>query len=211
MQAAAVIEKTARSMGPSVGRRMGPAGSDNWHAMLDAAEAVLREEGHAALTSRNIAERIGVKQRLIYYYFATMDELITAMFRRLSERELARLELAAKSDKPLREIWDACIHTADARLISEFTALANRIEGLRAEVIRFIEAERAIQVAVLGAALRRSPAASPLTPAALALFANSLSLAMTREQQLGVSVGHDDAMQVIEAFLRAAEPLRPPT
>jgi len=33
-------------------RRMGPEGSDNWHAMLDGAEAILREEGHAALTSR---------------------------------------------------------------------------------------------------------------------------------------------------------------
>jgi AcrR family transcriptional regulator len=48
-------------------RRMGPPGSDNWHAMLDGAEAILRDEGHAALTSRAVAERIGVKQRLVYY------------------------------------------------------------------------------------------------------------------------------------------------
>jgi len=34
-------------------RRMGIPGSANWHAMLDGAECVLREEGYAALTSRN--------------------------------------------------------------------------------------------------------------------------------------------------------------
>lgn len=185
---------------------MGPAGSDNWHAMLDAAEAVLREEGHAALTSRSIAARIGVKQRLIYYYFATMDELIIAMFQRLSVRELARLADAARGDLPLRRIWDVCMNTADARLISEFTALANRIEGLNAEVIHFIEAERAIQVAALDAALRRNPRASALTPAALALFANSLALSLTREQQLGIRSGHAEAIEVVEAFLGAAEP-----
>lgn len=198
---------TDKSLKPA--RRMAMPGSDTWHAMLDAAEAVLREEGHGALTSRAVAERTGVKQRLVYYYFATMDELVTAMFHRLSERELARLEQAASAETALSEIWQVCIHTADARLISEFTALANRIDGLRAEVVHFIEAERAIQIRVLEAALARQPQASVLTPAALSLIANSLALAMVREQQLGVSTGHDDALQVIEAFLAAAQPAKP--
>ena len=187
-------------------RRMGPVGSETWHAMLDAAEAVLREEGHAALTSRSISDRIGAKQRLVYYYFLTMDELITAMFHRLSTRELARLAEAALSPAPLREIWDLCIHTADARLISEFTALAHRIEGLRQEVTHFIEESRRIQVGMLEAALRAQPAASPLPPAALAILATSLALTLTREQQLGVSSGHAEAMAAISAFLALAEP-----
>ena len=75
-------------------RRMGPPGSENWHAMLDGAEDILREEGHAALTSRRIADRIGVKQRLVYYYFRTMDDLIVEMFHRRSEMELTRLREA---------------------------------------------------------------------------------------------------------------------
>src|ERR1700743_1817780 len=107
-------------------RRMGTPGSANWHAMLDGAESVLREEGYAALTSRRIAEVIGVKQRLVYYYFQTMDDLIVETFRRLSIRELERLRAAAASERPIRELWNICIHTSDAPLISEFTALANR-------------------------------------------------------------------------------------
>ena len=83
---------------------MGPEGSDNWHAMLDGAEAILREEGHAALTSRRVAERIGVKQRLVYYYFRTMDDLVISLFRRMAEREVIRLKAAAAQTRPLRAL-----------------------------------------------------------------------------------------------------------
>src|SRR5215213_1236252 len=123
----------------AVNRRMGPVGSLNWIAMLDAAEATLLEEGYGALTSRRIAERVGVKQRLVYYYFQTMDELIVETFRRMSARELERMRHSAASDLPLRELWDVCIHTTDSRITSEFMALAYRNEDLRQEVKFFIE------------------------------------------------------------------------
>jgi len=80
-----------------------------------------------ALTSRAVAERIGVKQRLVYYYFRTMDELIVETFRRLAIREKERMSKALAHDLPLREIWEVCVRTTDTRLVSEFMALANRI------------------------------------------------------------------------------------
>jgi AcrR family transcriptional regulator len=186
-------------------RRMGPPGSTNWHAMLDGAEDILREEGYAALTSRRIAERIGVKQRLVYYYFQTMDDLIVETFRRLSLRELERLESARSSKRPLQEIWDVCIHTSDARLISEFMALANRSAGLRAEVIRYIEESRAIQVKALTASLKRK-AAGGIPPAGLALLATSVALSLNREAQLGIRAGHREIMAAIGQFLAKTEP-----
>lgn len=187
-------------------RRMGTAGSENWHAMLDGAEAVLRDEGHAALTSRRIAEQIGVKQRLVYYYFATMDELVTALFRRLSERELLRLHTAQASDTPLRELWDICMHTADGRLISEYMALASRIDGLRQEVIHFVRESRRIQVAALEAAFFRVNNRGGMPAPALAIMAASTALTINRERQLGIDFGHSEALEVIEAYLATAEP-----
>lgn len=187
-------------------RRMGPAGSETWHAMLDGAEAVLRDEGHAALTSRRIAEQIGVKQRLVYYYFATMDDLVIALFRRLSERELARLRAASEAGLPLRELWDIATHTADGRLISEYMALANRIEDLRRAVIHFVEELRRIHVEALTAAIERTPGASSLPAPALALLAASAALTINREHQLGVSAGHAEALTAILAFLERVEP-----
>jgi AcrR family transcriptional regulator len=188
------------------GRRMGPVGSDNWHAMLDSAQDILREEGHAQLTSRRIAERMGVKQRLVYYYFRTMDELIVDLFHRMSERELARLRLAAQSARPLREIWAVCIHTTDARLVSEFMALATRIAPLREEVIRFIEQSRAIQSSALTVAAERMPNASSMPAASLVLLATSVALSLTRESQLGIASGHAEARGLIEDFIARYEP-----
>jgi AcrR family transcriptional regulator len=187
-------------------RRMGPPGSDNWHAMLDGAEQILRDEGHGALTSRRVAEAIGVKQRLVYYYFRTMDDLITEMFRRAAERELTRLREACASDIPLRALWEIEVHTTDPRVTSEFMALATRIEGLKSEVIHFIEESRRIQIDAIVAALNRSSKSSRIPPAALAMIASSVALALTREEQLGVKLGHDDVAAVIDAFLVDVEP-----
>ena len=195
-----------RAIAEKSDRRMGTPGSDNWHAMLDGAEAVLREGGHAALTSRRIAERIGVKQRLVYYYFATMDDLVIDLFHRLSVRELDRLRTAAASDLPLREIWNVCFNTTDARLISQFMALANRIDGLAKEVIHFIEESRAIQVAALGQALQRTPPGAAFDPAALAIIATSVALTLTRERQLGTESGHAAVLAMFESFMAGIEP-----
>lgn len=185
---------------------MGPVGSATWHLMLDGAEAILREEGYAELTSRRIANKVGIKQQLVYYYFRTMDDLIVEAFRRLSRREIERLEGALESDRPLHEIWNVCVNTSDARLISEFMALANRSEGVRAEVIAFIEQSRRLQAAALARALERRPGASALPPVAITFLATSAALALNREAALGVSLGHAEIEQLIAQSLSAFEP-----
>ncbi|MBC2650463.1 TetR/AcrR family transcriptional regulator [Novosphingobium flavum] len=184
---------------------MGPEGSDTWHAMLDSAEAILREDGHAALTSRHVAERTGVKQRLVYYYFRTMDDLVTSLFRRMAERELARLQVAAAGERPLRSLWEIHLKSTDSRLIVEFMALANRIEGLKREVVAFIVASREIETAVLARAMDRASQVSRLGPAELSLTITSLALLLSRESQLGVDAGHARTIAVLEAFLEELE------
>jgi AcrR family transcriptional regulator len=183
-----------------VNRRMGPVGSDNWLAMLDAAEATLLEEGYGALTSRRIAERVGVKQRLVYYYFQTMDELIVETFRRMSARELERMRDSLETELPLRELWDVCIHTTDSRITSEFMALAYRSESLRDEVIHFIEESRRIQAEAVQRALAKSGLDMPLDAEGTALLATGVALAMTRERALGITMGHESLLRFIESM-----------
>lgn len=190
---------------PAPARRMGRPGSEVWHTMLDGAEDILREEGHAELTSRRIAERVGVKQRLVYYYFHTMDDLIVALFRRLSERELKRLNEALLSRHALREIWDTNVGGTDARLISEFMALANRIDDLRSEVVHFIAEARAIEIAAIETALNRKGTKSDIPAPALAILASSVALALSRERQLGVTSGHQEVLSMVENFFLKVE------
>lgn len=185
---------------------MGTAGSPRWHEMLDGAEDILREEGYAALTSRRVAERIGVKQRLVYYYFRTMDDLIVETIRRLSTRELDRLREALAANQPIHHIWDVCMHTIDVRLMSEFIALANRIPTAKKEVIGFIKESRAMQGAALAAALERRPDTGKIPPLGLALLAHSLAVSLIREAELGVKTGHGEILAVVEDFLSKLEP-----
>jgi AcrR family transcriptional regulator len=192
----------------TVSRRMGTAGSASWHLILDGAEDILREEGYAALTSRLVAERSGVGQRLVYYYFLTMDDLIVETIRRLSARELDRLRQALASEQPLRQIWDVCMHTIDVRLMSEFIALANRIPALKEEVTSFIKESRAMQGAALASALERRSMTSRIPPVGLALLAHSLALSLIRESGLGVTTGHSEILAVIGDFLSELEPDR---
>jgi AcrR family transcriptional regulator len=189
---------------------MGPPGSATWNLILDAAEGILLEEGYAELTSRRIAERIGIKQRLVYYYFHTMEDIIVEAFRRMSKRELERLENALQAELPLHEVWGLCIHTTDARIISEFMALANRSEGVRREVIHFIERSRALQVEALGRAMQdKTGGVAGLPPAAITFMATSIALALTRESQLGISMGHREVERVISDALASLEPVAP--
>lgn len=188
-------------------RRMGSIDSEMGIAMMDAAEEILKEQGYAALTSRTIADYLGVKQRLLYYYFKTMDDLILECFKRLSVRELDRLNTAISSDRPLHEIWEICINTSDARLISEYMALANRNDGIRSEVIFFIEESRKMQVKVLKKLMAQAGIEKDFLSAdVLALIGTSLALAINREASLGVKKGHSAAKKAIQDFFEKLEP-----
>ncbi len=188
-------------------RRMGSIDSDMAQSMMDAAEVILREEGYAALTSRRIAEYLGVKQRLLYYYFRTMDDLVLESFRRLSIRELERHREALISDRPVHELWSVSLNTSDARLVSEYMALANRNEGVRGEVIRFIEESRKIQVKALKKAMSGNEAAQDLPRAeVIAFLGTSAALALNREASLGTRQSHAAVRKLINDVFELLEP-----
>ena len=63
-------------------------------ALLDAAEAILLEAGHSALTFRALGERTGLARNSIYRYFSSRDDLIAALCERDMPRWLEELEAA---------------------------------------------------------------------------------------------------------------------
>ena len=63
-------------------RRIGAPDAKNRTVLLDAAEQMILDEGYAAVTSRRVAEKAGLKPQLVHYYFRTMDDLYLAVFRR---------------------------------------------------------------------------------------------------------------------------------
>ena len=74
--------------------------------LLDAAEQLLIEEGYAAVTSRRVADRAGLKPQLVHYYFRTMDELFLELFRRRAELMQHYQVRALESEQPLWALWE---------------------------------------------------------------------------------------------------------
>ena len=59
---------------------MQPKGQHRVEQILDAARAVVVEDGYAALTTRKVAERVGVRQSNVQYDFPAKVDLVRALF-----------------------------------------------------------------------------------------------------------------------------------
>ncbi|MGZ4693910.1 MAG: TetR family transcriptional regulator, partial [Acidimicrobiales bacterium] len=86
-------------------RRIGAPSSKTRAQLLDAAEALLLEEGYAAVTSRRVAAKAGLKPQLVHYYFRTMDDLFLEVFRRRADENLSLFARAIAADGSLRNLW----------------------------------------------------------------------------------------------------------
>jgi AcrR family transcriptional regulator len=62
------------------GTAVQPKGRHRVDEILHAARAVVVEDGCAALTTRKVAERVGVRQSNVQYYFPTKLDLVRALF-----------------------------------------------------------------------------------------------------------------------------------
>jgi len=63
-------------------------------ALLDAAEAILLDEGYPALSFRRLGEATGLVRNSVYRYFSSRDDLIAALCERDMPDWLRELELA---------------------------------------------------------------------------------------------------------------------
>lgn len=82
-----------------------PARRQATTALLDAAEALLVEVGHANVTVRAVAERAGVNQGLVHYYFGSMEELLLQTLERFTDRLIARQTALYAGPEPFIEKW----------------------------------------------------------------------------------------------------------
>jgi AcrR family transcriptional regulator len=188
-------------------RRMGPQNAATGAALMDATEAVMREEGYAAVTSRRVAERAGVNQQTVYYYFQTMDELRLAAYRRRTHRVLEGLEQALASERPLHALWHTSSDPFDAALTMEYLALANHNELIRLETIEFGECVRRLEVDKLAERISQtSPDPHAVSPFAVIMAITYIAHLLGFEATLGLRGGHREVRVLVEWCLRQLEP-----
>jgi AcrR family transcriptional regulator len=174
-------------------------------AFLDAAEALMIEEGYAAVTSRRIASKAGLPNA-IHYYFETMDELFIELFRRGASRSLARQEQVLGSAQPLWAFWDLLMDRGNGDLNTEFVALANHRKAIRSEIAESSRTFRQAQLAALGRVIETSKSATPFTsPEAIVLLLSAVSRFLTTEDAFDLDIGHSAVIEFVEHCIREIE------
>jgi AcrR family transcriptional regulator len=175
---------------------------------MDATEAVMREQGYAAITSRRVAERAGVNQQTVYYYFQTMDDLLLTTYRRRTETVVEKLERALAMERPLHAIWHASSDPVDAALTMEYLALANHNELIRQETIAFGERIRRVAVDRLADRIQQtSPEPEAVSPFGVVMAITYVAHLLGFESTLGLRGGHRELRTSVEWCLRQLEPV----
>jgi len=188
-------------------RRIGATDSKTRAQLLDAAELLLLEEGYAAVTSRRVAARAGLKPQLVHYYFRTMDDLFVEGFRRRADENLARAERALAAEGSLRMLWELNADPRGARFNIEFVALANHRKAIRTEIARYAERYRTAQLEAVTVALGDIGVTDDQLPPVVALLLmTGVTQVMALEEALGVTAGHETTRAFIARTITRANP-----
>ena len=194
-------------------RRVGTLTSKTRALLLDVTEQLMLDEGYAAVSSRSVAARAGVKAPLVHYYFPTLDDLFIAAFRRRSERNLERLANALQGDDPLQTLWDYANDKAHVVLTFEFLALANHRKAIQAEMGEVAERFRKVELeAFTSMAASSGIDLDEFPPDALLLIMMAIPTTVVYEEAIGMSTGHEHALMLVERYLSQFRgvPLRRP-
>lgn len=178
----------------------------NRKALLDAAERLMLEEGYAAVTTRRVAARAGLKPQLVHYYFESMDHLMLDLVRRATAHGRDSLARVLASPTPIRRLWEWSTDTEATALQIEMMALANHRKAIRAELADGARRLRRMQVDALSEVLKRSGVVDDVVrPDALMLVIASVSRVLVMEKSLGVTSGHRNLRALVEHYLDQME------
>jgi AcrR family transcriptional regulator len=173
---------------------------------LDAAEAVMLQDGYAAVTSRRLETETGLK---LHYHFGTVDELFIAVVRRRGESNLARLADAFASPEPLRAWWRMASDRRGSRLLVEITAAANHRPALRAEVAEIARESRRVEIEALERLVDEYGIDRDVfPPSLLGVTVQGLAFAMAYDQVAGFETAQEEASAAMNRFVDHLEERR---
>lgn len=121
--------------------------------ILDAAAELFVSQGLTATTTRQIAERVGIRQASLYYYFASKDEILLALLTqsvRPSLRIAAELESRYRDDPAAGLYALALIDVATLARVPHNIAVLYLMPEIQGEEFASFRAERARLQAVYG-------------------------------------------------------------
>ena len=175
-------------------------------ALLDAAERLLIETGHAALTTRSVAAEAGVNHGLVHYYFGSMEELLLQVLERFTARLVERQTAMYTADAAFIEKWRTAMRWLEEDVEAgypkvwwELQAMAWNHPEMRDRLVLVDGAWRALLRTHFAGALDEYGIDFPLE-ATVALVV-AFNKGMQIEQLSGISTGHRELLDWIDAWL----------
>ncbi len=175
--------------------------------ILDETERLMVEEGYASVSSRRIAQGLGLNPTTIHYYYPATDDIFIALHERLMREQTSALEAVIAAENPLDAFWELQSNWAQTALGVEFVALSNHRKGLRSILAGVTDEARSAQGRALEA-LTASPALDPaiLPPVALATILIAIARTLANEEQVGITRGHAEVRGFVAWALQHLRP-----
>jgi AcrR family transcriptional regulator len=174
-------------------------------ALLDAAERLLVEVGHAGITTRRLAEEAGVNHGLVHYYFGSNENLLVRALERFTERLVTRQRELYAADMPFVDKW----RTAMRYLVSEdvtyekiwleLQALAWNNPDIRERLARVNAEWRAVLTDAFEEPHRELGIDMPLD--ALVSLVITFNVGIMVERLGGIETGHAELLEWIDEWL----------
>lgn len=180
-------------------KRRGADESEVRAHIVRAASEIIGEEGFAAVTAPRLAQRIGLRRPIIYYYFDDMDQIRKAAVR-LAYEETKAAALATLSDeRPADVLWRIFEQTSAP--LSELTNYSLRGESFRPLLAEIMEDLRSTFSGAIDAHISEHALTADLGSAGLAFLIQAVSTALATERRLGLDLGHSTVRQFFEKAL----------
>jgi AcrR family transcriptional regulator len=175
-------------------------------ALLDAAERLLIEVGHAGITTRRLAESAGVNQGLVHYYFGSNENLLVRALERFTERLLVRQRAMYETNAPFIDKWRTAMRylidddASYEKIWLELQALAWNRNDLREHLARVNGEWRALLTEAFAKPHRELGIGMPLD--ALVSLVMTFNQGIMIERLGGIQTGHRALLAWIDAYLQ---------
>jgi AcrR family transcriptional regulator len=177
----------------------------NKAALLDAAERLLVDVGHAGITTRRLAEEAGVNHGLVHYYFGSMENVLARALERFTGRMIERQRaMYADPTVPFIEKWrQAMRYLVEDGPYQKVWYELQSLAWNRPEFAGPVAEARAAWYAVLTEAFdqqRRELEIDVPTPVLVSLVA-TFNEGLIFERLSGHTAGHDALIAWIDGWL----------